>query len=91
MRIPSGCHGGYTARMNKRLVFVSAAFAIALPLALSGCGNKGPLVLPGPPAEPSTESPVPVPVPETVPETVPPPAADTATPPPPADGTSAQR
>lgn len=85
VRIPSGCHGGYTARMNKRLVFVSAAFAIALPLALSGCGNKGPLVLPGPPAEPSTESPAPAP------ETVPPPAADTATPPPPADGTPAQR
>ncbi len=65
--------------MNRRLVFVSAAFAIALPLTLSGCGNKGPLVLPGPPAELSTESPAPAP--EIAP---PPPAADAATPPPPA-------
>lgn len=61
--------------MNRRLVFVSAAFAIALPLALSGCGNKGPLVLPGPPVEPSTESPAPAP------ETAPTPAADAVTPP----------
>lgn len=69
--------------MNRRLVFVSAAFAIALPLTLSGCGNKGPLVLPDPPAAPATESPAPAP------ETVPPPAADAAAPPPPADGTPA--
>ena len=66
--------------MNRRLVFVSAAFAIALPLTLSGCGNKGPLVLPGPPAEPSTE--LPAPAPETAPT---PPAADAVTPPPAAD------
>lgn len=32
--------------MNRRTVLVSAALAIALPLALSACGNKGPLVLP---------------------------------------------
>jgi predicted small lipoprotein YifL len=38
--------------MNRRTVLVSAALAIALPLALSACGNKGPLVLPDqPPAE----------------------------------------
>ena len=65
--------------MNRRLVFVSAAFAIALPLTLSGCGNKGPLVLTDdPPAAPAVEAPAP-----------PPPAADAATPPPPADGTPA--
>ncbi len=66
--------------MNKRHVFVSAAFAIALPLALSGCGNKGPLVLTDdPPAAPAVEAPAP-----------PPPAADAATPPPPADGMPAR-
>jgi predicted small lipoprotein YifL len=32
--------------MNRRTVLVSAALAIALPLTLSACGNKGPLVLP---------------------------------------------
>ncbi len=64
--------------MNKRLAFVYAAFAIALPLALSGCGNKGPLVLTDdPPAAPAVEAPAP------------PPAADAAMPPPPADGTPA--
>lgn len=49
--------------MNRRLAFVSAAFAIALPLALSGCGNKGPLVLPDPPApaEPPAADAVPPP------------------------------
>jgi len=67
--------------MNKRLVSVSAAFAIALPLALSGCGNKGPLVLTDdPPAAPAVEAPAPAPAT---------PAADAATPPPPADGTPA--
>ncbi len=68
--------------MNKRLVSVSAAFAIALPLALSGCGNKGPLVLTDdPPAKPTVEAPAV--------ETAPTPAADAAAPPPPADGTPA--
>lgn len=71
--------------MNRRpAVFVSAAFAITLPLALSGCGNKGPLVLTDdPPAEPAVEAPSPAA------ETVPAPAADSAMPPPPADGTPA--
>ncbi len=69
--------------MNRRLsVFVSAALAIALPLALSGCGNKGPLVLTdAPPAAPAVEAPAV--------ETAPMPAADAAAPPPPADGTPA--
>lgn len=75
--------------MNRRPVFfVSAAFAIALPLALSGCGNKGLLVLADdPPAAPAVEAPAveaPAPAVETAP-----PAADAATPPPPADGTPA--
>ncbi len=72
--------------MNKRHVFVSAAFALALPFALSGCGNKGPLVLTDdPPAEPAVEVPS-VEAPAPAVETAPTPAADAATPPP-ADGT----
>jgi predicted small lipoprotein YifL len=64
--------------MNKRLVFVSTAFALALPFALSGCGNKGPLVLADdPPAAPAAVAPA-----------VEAPATETA-PPPPADGTPA--
>ncbi len=43
---PPARAGGYTAGMNRRTAFVSAALAIALPLVLSACGNKGPLVLP---------------------------------------------
>jgi predicted small lipoprotein YifL len=84
--------------MNRRPVFfVSAAFAIALPLALSGCGNKGPLVLTDdPPAAPAVEAPAveapaveaPAEAPAPAVETAPP-AADAATPPPPADGTPA--
>lgn len=71
--------------MNRRLfVFVSAAFAIALPLALSGCGNKGPLVLTDdPPAAPAVEPAVESPAPATAP------AADATTLPPPADGAPA--
>lgn len=79
--------------MNKRLVFVSTAFALALPFALSGCGNKGPLVLADdPPAAPAAvapaiEAPVEASAPAT--DTALPPATDTAAPPPPADGTPA--
>ena len=86
--------------MNKRLVFVSTAFALALPFALSGCGNKGPLVLADdPPAAPAAvapaveapaiEAPVEASAPAT--DTALPPAKDTAAPPPPppADGTPA--
>ncbi len=87
--------------MNRRPVFfVSAVFAIALPLALSGCGNKGPLVLTDdPPAEPAVQVPaVEVPAveapaveaPASAVETAPAPAADAATLPPPADGTPAR-
>lgn len=78
--------------MNKRLVFVSTAFALALPFALSGCGNKGPLVLaddpPAAPAAvaPAVEAPVEASAPAT--DTAPPPATDAAAPPP-ADGTPA--
>ena len=75
--------------MNKRLVFVSTAFALVLPFALSGCGNKGPLVLADdPPAAPAAVAPaVEASAPAT--ETAPPPAADPAAPPPPADGAPA--
>jgi len=79
--------------MNKRLVFVSTAFALAVPFALSGCGNKGPLVLaddpPAAPAAvaPAVEAPVEASAPAT--DTAPPPATDAAAPPPPADGTPA--
>ena len=86
-RIPSNRHGGYTARMNRRLALTSAVFVIALPLALSGCGNKGPLVLPGAPAETTVpaETPTPAPAPEA---TVP--ASKTTPPAPPASGTPAR-
>lgn len=74
--------------MNKRLVLVSTAFALALPFALSGCGNKGPLVLADdPPAAPAAVAPAEASAPAT--ETAPPPAADATAPPPPADGTPA--
>lgn len=74
--------------MNKRLVFVSTAFALALPFALSGCGNKGPLVLADdPPAAPAAVAPAEASAPAT--GTAPSPAADAAAPPPPADGTPA--
>jgi predicted small lipoprotein YifL len=60
--------------MNRRLqtVFV-AALAIALPLLLSACGNKGPLVMPDRPAE----TPAAAPAPQAAPAT-PTPAADRA-------------
>lgn len=56
--------------MNRRLqtVFVAAlaiTLVIALPLLLSACGNKGPLVLPDRPADAPAESPPP---PESKPE-----------------------
>ncbi len=74
--------------MNKRLVFVSIAFSLALPFALSGCGNKGPLVLADdPPAAPAAVAPAEASAPAT--GTAPSPAADAAAPPPPADGTPA--
>lgn len=74
--------------MNKRLVLVSTAFALALPFALSGCGNKGPLVLADdPPAAPAAVAPAEASAPAT--GTAPSPAADAAAPPPPADGTPA--
>ncbi len=68
--------------MNRRLALVSAAFAIVLPLALSGCGNKGPLVLPDKPAD--TAVPAEVPTPEATPAADAPPSA------PPASGTPAR-
>jgi len=72
--------------MNRRLALASAAFAIVLPLALSGCGNKGPLVLPDAPAE--TTVPAEAPVPE--PASEPMPAPDATPPSPPASGTPAR-
>ncbi|NOT87827.1 MAG: sugar transporter [Lysobacter sp.] len=72
--------------MNRRLALATAAFAIVLPLALSGCGNKGPLVLPDAPAE--TAVPAEASVPEPAPEATPAPAA--TPPPPPASGTPAR-
>jgi predicted small lipoprotein YifL len=56
-RIPSGRRGGYTAPMNRRLV--SASVLLALALSLSGCGNKGPLVLPDAPAQETATPPAP--------------------------------
>lgn len=82
-RIPSNRHDGYTARMNRRLALASAVFAIVLPLALSGCGNKGPLVLPDPPAD--TAVPAEAPAPEAAM-----PAPDATPPAPPASGTPAR-
>jgi predicted small lipoprotein YifL len=56
-RIPSGRRGGYTAPMNRRPV--SASVLLALALSLSGCGNKGPLVLPDAPAQETATPPAP--------------------------------
>jgi predicted small lipoprotein YifL len=39
---------GYTAAMTKRLAFASLLLCV-----LVGCGNKGPLVMPDPPAQPA--------------------------------------
>ena len=78
----------YTARMNSlplnqmlRLVFIAAALAT-----LAGCGNKGPLVLPTPPAapiEPATVPATPAEVPAEQPTEAPTtePATDGTTPP----------
>lgn len=70
----------YTARMNSlplnhmlRLVFIAVALAT-----LAGCGNKGPLVLPTPPAAPIEPTTVPA-TPTEVPTTEP--ATDSTTPP----------
>ena len=57
--------------MNRRLV--PASVLLALALSLSGCGNKGPLVLPDAPGQ----------------ETATPPAAEPAAPATPADATPA--
>lgn len=65
--------------MNRRSVrcFVFAAAFVAV-LALSACGNKGPLVLPGAP----TDTPVPVePAPAADPSAPPPAAGSDAKPP----------
>ena len=83
-RIPSGRSDGYTARMNRRLALASA-FAIVLPLALSGCGNKGPLVLSDAPAE--TTVPAEPPAPEATPAADATPLPDATTPPPSTSGT----
>lgn len=86
-RIPSNRQGGYTARMNRRLALTSAVFMITLPLALSGCGNKGPLVLPGAPAATTVpaETSTPAPTPEAAA-----PTPETTLPAPPASGTPAR-
>ena len=70
--VPSGGPGGYTARMNLRAA--SVLLVLVLAAVLSGCGNKGPLVLPDAPAADADAA------------VAPPPAADAAaTPSPPAD------
>ncbi|MDV3254571.1 MAG: lipoprotein [Lysobacter sp.] len=49
-----------------------ALLLIALPLALAGCGNKGPLVMPGPAEEEAPVTPADtVPVETDVPDTMP--------------------
>jgi predicted small lipoprotein YifL len=68
--------------MNRRLALATAAYAIVLLLALSGCGNKGPLVLPDKPAD------IAVPAEAPAPE-APVPAPDATLPAPPASGTPA--
>lgn len=69
--VPSGGPGGYTARMNLRAA--SVLLVLVLAAALSGCGNKGPLVLPDAPAADADAG------------LVPPPADAAVTPSPPAD------
>jgi predicted small lipoprotein YifL len=76
-RIPPIPSDRYTARMNRRFRILSVAIvAIASALALSGCGNKGPLVLAEDvPAEvPATTDPATTDLPTNDPAT--PPAAD---------------
>lgn len=70
--------------MKRRLALASAAFAIVLPLALSGCGNKGPLVLSDAPAETAVPAEPPAPAADATP------LPDATTPPPPASGTPAR-
>ncbi|MGN6152810.1 MAG: LPS translocon maturation chaperone LptM [Lysobacteraceae bacterium] len=70
--------------MNRRLV--PASVLLALALSLSGCGNKGPLVLPDAPSQetatpPAVEAPVVEPAPaEAAPADAPPADAAPATP-----------
>ncbi|WP_045738847.1 lipoprotein [Xanthomonas sp. MUS 060] len=62
---------------------IRIVLAAAVLLALAGCGNKGPLVMP--------QKPVPVEVtPAAAPEATPPASADPAAPSTPADGQSSQ-
>ena len=83
-RIPSSRRGGYTAPMNRRLV--PASVLLALALSLSGCGNKGPLVLPDAPSqETATPQAADAPAVEAVPADAPP-ADATPTPPATTDG-----
>jgi predicted small lipoprotein YifL len=84
--IPSTRHGGYTAPMNRRLALASAALLVVLPLVLSGCGNKGPLVLPDKPADAAV--PAEAPAPEATPAVDV--TTDATTPAPPASGTPAR-
>jgi predicted small lipoprotein YifL len=73
--------------MNRRLALTSAVFLIAL--ALSGCGNKGPLVLSGAPAETIVPAEARAPAAAPTPEAAVP-AAETTPPAPPASGTPAR-
>ena len=80
----------YTARMNRRSRFLFVAIvAGALALALSGCGNKGPLVLADDvPADATVPAPAtsvpetPAPAPPVEPAATPPAAEDPAAKPP---------
>lgn len=73
----------YTARMNRRSrsLFV-AIVAGALALALSGCGNKGPLVLADDVPADATVTETPAPAPPAEPAATPPAAEDPAAKPP---------
>jgi predicted small lipoprotein YifL len=74
---------GYTAAMTKRL-----AFALLLLCVLAGCGNKGPLVMPDPPAQPAV-SPAASPAAADAPATEATPVPATPVPATPASGTPA--
>ncbi|GEM_PF-939444 len=87
-RIPQTGSRGYTAPMNPHLSsrLKTLLLALALPLALAACGNKGPLVLPDRPAAdaPAEAMPEPAPAPAEAPaDAAAPGAAGDAQPPPP--------
>ncbi len=81
---PDSCRCGYTRHMSTPSSYsIRIVLAAAVLFALTGCGNKGPLVMP--------QKPVPVEVaPASTPEATPPASSDPATPSTQTDGQPSQ-